>query len=214
MTIKHLSAVLLLLAAGLAAGFLWLASSASPVFGGPALAGLALGEYPAGVRIAGRHLRCADGGPAALQAACALDVAGQALRVEAAYADADRIAFARCAAIYGERTAPCAAGRFTVQGPAFAQVLDPAALGLTPADLQALAARYPGSNWDEAAWTWTGFLAALAAALLAGLAVAGWIGGRPRARRFWITAGLSALACFFALTIGLMTVLSGLALVD
>lgn len=212
MSSKFLSAVLALLAAGVVAVYLWLAAGASPVFGGPALAGVALGEYETGVRIAGQHLSCAasPGGPAA----CTLEVAGQTLRVEAAYGDEDRRTMTRCEAAYGGRTTPCEAAPFTVQGPAFAGVRDLAALGLTPAAVQALAARYPGSSWNEAVWTWIGFLAGLLAAALLGVAVGGWVVGDLRDRRFWITVGLSTLACFFALTIGMMTVLSGLALVD
>lgn len=214
MTIKFVSGVFALIAVALAAGFLWLATEASPVFGGPALAGLALGDFETGVRIAGRHLSCADAGPTATQAACRLDVAGQPLSVDVVYSDADRAAFSSCRATYADRAAACGAAFFVVQGPAWAEIQDPATLGLTATDLQGLAARYPASAWSEANWTWTGFLVALTAAVLLGLAVAGWIGGRLRARRFWITAGLAALASFFALTIGLMTVLSGLALID
>lgn len=214
MSLKIIPTVLALIAVGLAAGFLWLAAEASPVFGGPALAGLALGDFQTGVRVAGRHLSCADAGPAAEQATCHLDVAGQRLSVEVVYADANRAAFSRCRAAYADRAVACEAAFLVAQGPAWAEIRDPAALGLTATDLTGLAARYPASTWSEGNWTWTSFLVALATALLLGLAVAGWIGGRLRARRFWITAGLAALASFFALTIGLMTVLSGLALID
>jgi hypothetical protein len=213
MPFRIIAGACVLIATGLLAGFLWLATEASPVYGGPALAGLALGDFETGVRIAGRHLSCADSGPAALQATCAVDVAGQPLRVEVVYADADRVTFPRCQVRYAAREAACEAALFVVQGPAWAQV-EAGALGLTTDDLQTLAARFPGSQWNEANWTWTGFWAALGAALLLGLTVGRWVAPQIRARRFWIVAGLSSLAFFFAFTIGLMTVISGLALID
>ena len=207
---KTISLVCLFLAAGLLAGYLALAANASPVFGGPALAGIALGRPDGDLRIVGRHLSCA--GAEALTT-CSVDVGGRPLRVTVGFADPYHDEFTRCEAEYAGGTFSCEASRYAIQSPGMARV-DAAALGLTEADLAAVIARYPGSDWPEGGWTWLGMGTALLSAALAGLAVGGWVGRPVFGRRFWITTGLVSLGWFFAAIIGLMTVISGLALVD
>lgn len=211
--LKTLTFLAAVLTVGLLGGFLWLAANASPVFGGPALAGIALGRASGDVRVVGRHLTCADAGPATQTATCSLDVAGQPLRVAVTFGDEYRETFAECTAEYAGRQAACEPAQYVVQSPSLARV-DAAALGLSDADLAAVEARYPGSGLPEGGWTWLGVGVALVGALSLGASIGAWVGRPAFSARFWITAGLTALALFFAITIGLMTVISGLALLD
>lgn len=201
------------LSAAMAAGYLALAASASPVFGAPPLAGIAFSSPDGDVRVVGRSLECASENGAPLTAVCTVMVAGVPLSVTVVFENPDREAFARCRAAYGGRSAPCQPAQYVVQSPAFARI-ESAELGLTAQAVAEVQARYPASRLPEGGWTWLGAAIALVSAVGMGLGVAGWIHQPLFSRRYWITAGLTALALFFALTIGLMTAISGLALID